>query len=363
MKTNSMSSKWIFNAIKLYIGIVASFAFYSCDSDNSDIVPQNPLTNIDWQEAKGCISLNGEILHNATAEFHENSDSNDITLVLHGVHPCDDIDVSVKTVNNDEGNIRFNGTQLIDNVGIIKVDGLFNCSLDDKGAVVEPSVSIDITYMLPNISYISMTIPFDESSGFSYVRDPGVYPMATVDNEAIQDSCEMICQNINSELSKSLKSISFDFDSQGKMRLSYITRNLYEYSQVFRYWLKIEKSSCKKIIEVENADQFYQKVFNAMNLDITDDMKEFMQSLPYNIARFNIERQDSELSGMVVFLDEIQYEIFPYFNRQFSENGIWDNNKKDYLDLIYAITKDMCKGSPEHILNASSYRWALKKYD
>lgn len=364
MRTASMLSKWIGHIIKLYIGIIALFVFYSCDSDNSDIAPRNPLTNIVWQEVKGRIIINNDYeLPDATAEFNAIPASDELTLILHGVHPYEDIEVTVKTVTDDEGNIKFNGIQLIDNIGSIKVDGVYDCSPDDKGTVAEPTVSIDITYMLPNISYISMTIPFDENNGFRYIRDNGVYPMATIDYKAIQDSCELICQNINSELQKNLKSISFAFDSGGKMTLSFNAQNFGKYSKQFRYWVKVEKYSGKMIIEIENADQFYHGIFQAMNLDITDEMKEFMHSLPYNMGRFHIDRRDSKLSGMVVFLDEIQYEIFPYFNRQFSEKGIWDNTKKDYINLIYAITKDRCKESPEQILKVSSYRWAFEKFD
>ncbi|MCM1140178.1 MAG: hypothetical protein NC453_16555 [Muribaculum sp.] len=311
----------------------------------------------------GSILLNNENMPDASAEFKTIPDSDELTLVLYGVHPCDDIEVAVKTVTDDDGNIRFSGIQLIDNVGSIKVEGLYNCSHEGMEDIAKPSVGIDITYMMPNISYISMTIPFDDISGFRYVRDPGVYPKDTVDNEAIQDSCELICQDINSELQKNLKSMSFAFDDGGKMTLSYITRDLYKYSQRFRYWVKTEKSTGKKIIEFENADQFYQMIFHAMNLDITDDIIEFTHSLPYNMGRFHIEKEDSELSGIIIFLDDIHYKIFHYLNSQFSEKGIWDNTQKNYIDLIYTITKDRFNQSPDEMLKFSSYRWALKKFD
>lgn len=356
---NKISLKIMERVTHILIYLIIALAISSCDSNDVDNMFSD-LSNVDWDQVDELVVLNNEIINGASIEFVEVPDSDALVLKLHGVHPYETIEMEVTAARDKQGNILFQGEHAIEDIRSINVNGIYIPTQMAEGMnTAKSSAKINISYTVPSpLLEMSHTIPFNEDSGFCYIPDEGTYPLATVDVEAQRDSCRFICKQINSEIGKNLMLLNFKFDNQGKMRLSLVTTNYQEYSKEFRYWISKGKLTNKKYIEIENADSFYESIFNTIGLDMNQSNYEFS----YNVAHLYIEERQRKPKSRIVILDKIHNEIFIDFYRFFSECGIWTENEKKYIDLM----RNKCNWSystPGHIVDFEYYRWAFENYD
>lgn len=342
---------------KMMAWTLCAFALSSCQ--NSDEISMPQLTDANWDEVQGSITLNKEYLEGATAEFAAVPGSDSVCLKLSGVHPTEIIEMKVATTGNDEGDVIFEGNQLTKYTRDLKVNGIYKPASHDMTATAKSTVKIDIEYNVP-IQNIHRTyyIDFNGDSGFRYIREAGTYPMAKVDIEGQRDSCEFISRIINTELAKNLRAFSLELGYNGQMALTYTTSDSEKHEQDFRYWIRTEKISGNYIFEVENPGLFYECVFRAFNLKDTP----LYQTQPYvaenDIASLLLLADDDYRDRKIIFLDDIHHNIFKYINNSFQEKGLWSLYDKRYIDLLYSGAHH-AEDTPDDMAAFQMARWML----
>lgn len=342
---------------KMWAGMLCAFALSGCQSSDEMSMPQ--LTDANWNEVQGSITLNNEYLEGASAEFAAIPGTDSVSLKLSGVHPTEIIEMNVATTRTDEGDIAFEGKQFTKYTRELTVNGLYTRVSPDMGATAKSSVKIDIEYNVP-IQNIHRTyyIDFNGDSGFRYIREAGTYPMAKVDIEGQRDSCEYISRIINTELAKNLRAFSLELGYNGQMTLTYTTSDSEKREQDFRYWMRTEKISGNYIFEVENPGLFYDCVFRAFNLTNTP----LYQTQPYvaenDIASLYLWANDDYRDRKIIFLDDIHHNIFKYINNSFQEKGLWSIYDKRYIDLLYSCIH-RAEDTPDNMAAFQMARWML----
>lgn len=348
----------LISAVRFYFSLVFVIVITACHSDDDIDLTINQLYGMDWQAVQGSVSLNNEIIDGASAEFENIPDSDELMLRLYGVHPVETIEIKVTATSEDPYNITFKGENSIENARHLKVEGIYSTHNSDSITLDRPCLQINITYDVPDTRLTrAFVIPFDSVSGFRHISDYGTYPLAQEYVEAQRDSCEFICQKINHELGENIRSLTLKFNRYGEMDFSCMTSQLEESNQPFRYWIQIEESTGKRIIEIENPDGFYECVMKAMGItSIKDDYPSISQA---GIGHIFIEESNSELNYRIIFLDELHYEIFSLFYDRFQELGVLPDNAREYFDLMYKFAS-AAYHSPEYMVKFKSYRWAFE---
>jgi len=346
-----------------WIGILWTLLACGCDSDNSVKPTLQQLTKVSINDTRGSIVLNNETMPDAYAYF-ETVPSLDavkpVKIVLCRVHPTEKIEMEVSATGNSEGNIVFEGEQMVNDVRHIKVKGLYRASqTDDDSSEKSSKIKINVSYTVPNSMFSKeYVIPFDGCNGFCYNRDPGQYPMSDYDIEGQRDSCEWICKKINSELARDIKSLSFKFEDNGQLTLGYTTPKLDVFKQSFRYWLRLYGD--KIYVNIENPGLFYGFLLNALNLSSDQSLDKPSYLPEYETAEIYIEGcnylNNFKFNRSIVIRDDLRYKVFSYVRDKFENDGTLSEKEKGYLNTMENVAKRNYDGREYSI---SIYEWAF----
>lgn len=336
------------------VALLCLLMICGCSSGN-DEMPDNPA-NSDWNDADISIFLNGEYVGNASATFAFHSDSDSADMVLTGINPTENIELKVATSVYDKDGISFKGEQNVEDMRIIKVEGLYRPRPFYGGTSQKSMIKINVSYSVPNeITSRDITIPFEENYGFCY-------PMKVSLNQIFEDSCDYICKNINAELGRHLKSATFRFDENGKLAFSYVSADSKETKHTFRYWISLETepNTRNKIINVAEGDRFYECLLNALTPPENRIVGNLLFLPHHDVAKLYVDdniRQFVPSSSVITVLDELQYNIFPYFLSTLMTDRFWSEDEKRYLNCAREIAQVTFE-SPFGLTR--SYSWALR---
>lgn len=189
----------------IFMGALSVLMLGSCSKDEAEELRLPQLYDVDWEKVDGSISINFEKKSDAYAEFFETDDADVAMIKLYGVHPEEVIEMEMTTTRDDDGNILFEGNQKIEFERILSVSGVYRPATDDINSGQVPKLKINVSYDVPYLMYVTKhTVQFGEKSGLRYIRDLGKYPMASVDIEGQRDTCNLLCERINSEIGNHL---------------------------------------------------------------------------------------------------------------------------------------------------------------
>ena len=115
------------DSVRVWIGLLLTFIFYSCHSYDNDQLPLPQLTDAACNDAPTAIFLNDQRLADASVKFISSTESksDSVRMVLSGVHPTDIIELDVVTRRSDGGFIQFEGERIFHNIRHIKVEGFY----------------------------------------------------------------------------------------------------------------------------------------------------------------------------------------------------------------------------------------------
>lgn len=310
---------------------IVMMSLCGCNSDNDN--PSMPqLTDADWNEVYGAVFLNDECLKNASASFDAIPGSDSVKMVLSGVHPEDGIELNVATAIDANGDITFEGEQSIEHVRHLKVTGLYRSKESQAGTAGNtPMLQVRVAYTVPGeISPMACNIKFTEGKGFRYNRDLGTYPQAKPEASLRQDSCEFICESINSELARHIESVSFSFDANGQMSLAYSKSKSNEIVRTFRYWISGREGKENSIVLIDNASDFYDTILDVL----IPDENQAVGDMPHNPttkAASLLVHKDSKTNGTleVAVVDDMHSGILPYLYNSLLTDRVWTDKEKD----------------------------------
>lgn len=344
MKTYMSICKIMKDSSRIWIGMLLTFIICSCHSEDTDTLPLPQLTDEDCKEATAAVFLNGERLADASVFFTKEPESGSFRMELSGVHPADKIELEVATTRSDGGFILFEGEHIVDNLRHMKIDGFYR--------PYSPLVRVNISYMVPDeITSKTYTIPFEENSGICFQK----YSNFETSSEA--DSLRFICNRINSELSKHLKSIAISFESDGRMTFEYTNSKQEKSKQSFRYWISKQAWSGDNIIHIEQPDLFYNFLLNAMIPDENKTLGNFPYIAKDSTATLFIhEYHNYEFSKSIVLAGDIHQKIYSYLYNFLLTDGTWTDEEKACFRLMVRKTDYFCRALPEVY---QAYTWAF----
>lgn len=320
-----------------WFALVMALLISGCSSDEPVEDPSSRLPYIRPDETSLSISLNEEQLTAASAYFTATPLSDEVRLVMKGVHPSEKIDLAVTATFDKEGNIVFEGSEYMENLREIHVTGQYTRS--ESG---ENVLDIDVTYTVPGAnSSREYVIPFDGHNGFLYNRDPGQYPMCKWDIEGQRDTCQSICKTINSEVARELKSLSFKFENNGRLTLSSTDHDLNVTSQSFRYWLRTV--SRDTLVNVENPALFYDFILNALNLNKKTAPDQYSYVPEYETAEIYVEGttylNNFKFNSSVVIRDDLRHKIFSYVRDKYQDCDTWGDRERRFLNTMETVAR------------------------
>ncbi len=329
---------------------VAMILLCGCNSDTDN--PSMPqLTDADWNEVYGAVFLNDECLKDASAGFEAIPGSDSVKMVLTGVHPEEGIELNVATATVANGDIMFEGEQSIEHVRHLKVTGLYRPKESQVGTAGNtPMLQVHVVYTVPGeISPVACNIKFTDGNGFRYNRDLATYPQAKPEASLRQDSCEFICESINSELARHIESVSFCFDANGQMSFAYNKSKSNEIVRTSRYWISGRDGDENSIVLIDNATDFYDALLEAM---IPDENK-VVGNMPYNptgkAASLLVHKASKTNDPLeVAIVDDMHSGIFTYLYNSLLTDRVWTDMEKDCFGI-------MSRRAGELNLNNSSY--------
>lgn len=326
-----------------------------CHDDNTH---ELKLVDADWNNVKMSIFLNGELLPDATVQFSEIPGSDSISMVLHGVHPNKPIVMTMNAIRDKNDNFLFKGTRNDPHELQLEADGEIASVKSMSGQSKDfYTCFINITYSVPfSVEY---KIPFThDDNGFCHHEYWGGSAF-----QSWQDSCEYICRRINSEIGNHLKTIVFDFKSNGQMTFTYTTAKNDVNTDTFRYWLNKEWQSGNMVAVIENSYMFYQRLLCAL-IPMENQAQADGYYIPeFDTAKLFLSEKDwfgnfKKLGRSITLVDDIHHQILPYFYNYLLKDGAWNEHEKDCFQTMYDYAKSFY--SPEQ--NPSFYNgfgWAF----
>lgn len=326
MKFTRQTDRWT------TIGMVMLFACVLCSCHDDNDVSFSRLSDIDWNDTDGAITINDEYLKDASARFISVAGSDSATIVLSGVHPTEEIEMNVATTPGEYGDIIFRGEQTVEDVRHLKVAGRYHPYGGTSG--YSSKVRVVVTYTVPNkISSKEITMPLNGTSGFRYHYDSYWHP-----SQEEVDSCEFIIGRINSELGRHLKNLSFKFGDDGNLTFSYTNSKSVETQQTFRYWIDEKELSQRTLVNIDNSELFYEFLLNSLTPvenRIVGDLLRFDNN---ENVRLQIDENDSQGDGVVI-LGDMHYKIFPYLYTTLPTDNVWTGKEKDCFDAMERVAR------------------------
>lgn len=337
--------------------VLVALILCGCSSNDPIPDPLKELAGLQLKNMNYSFSLNGEAMPDAFAYFTTVPLSDEVNLLLTGIHPTEELQIPLTASRDSNGNILFEGDEPANNLRCIHVKGFYE--QDSDNGEKSPSIKIDLTYSVPSSTYSKeYVIPFDGHNGFLYNRDPGQYPMCKWDIEGQRDTCQSICKTINSELAKELKSLSFKFENNGRLTLSCTDPNLNVSSQSFRYWLRTE--SIDTLVNVENPAIFYDLILNALNLNKKTAPDKYSYIPEYETAEIFIDRNsylnNHKFNSAVVIRDDLRYKIFSYVRDKYQDYDTWGDKERRFLNTMEAVARRNYDGRTHSM---SIYEWGF----
>lgn len=334
---------------RLWIGVLLGLIIGSCNSEDNHPLTAHQLTDEDCNEAPAAIFLNGERLTNASVMFTSSPDAGSVTMTLSGVHPTEKIKLDVQTTSNEVGNILFNGELNTHNLYDIKIDGFYK----PKSISTLPLVRINILYTVPDeITSKTYTIPFDENSGFCYQK------YSNMETSSQADSLRFICNRINIELAKHLKSITFRFDTDGVMTFEYTDTKQVVNKHTFRYWISKQDWSGDNIVHIEEPEMFYDCLLNSLIPEENRALATFPYSTEVSSATLFIHEYHNYMYAQsIVLIGDIHQKIYSYLYYLLLTDRRWTDEERDCFLLMMKQTGKFCEwGKPEVF---DGYPWAF----
>lgn len=357
-----MTKKRIKDMAMLSIATLCSLILCGCNSDN-DMPSMSQLTDVEWNEVYGAIFLNDECIKDASARFEAISGSDSVKMVLSGVHPEEEIELNVATVTEANGDITFVGEQSLEYIRHLKVTGLYRSMESQAGTAGNtPMLQVRIAYTVPGeISPAACLIKFTEDSGFRYNRDSGTYPQAKPEASLRQDSCEYICERINSELARHIESVSFSFDAGGQMAFAYNKPMSNEIVRTFRYWISSRQGDGTNIVLIDNASDFYDAVLDVL----IPEENQALGNLQYNpespVATLLVSKDSDTNDPLEIsFVDDMHSGIFPYLYNALLTDRVWTDKEKDCFATMTRRADELSPIRPTFIVCSWSFVGAKK---
>lgn len=324
----------------MWVLAMVALILCGCSSDDPAPDPLKELPGLQLKNMNCSFSLNGEDMPDAFARFYAVPQSDEVNLLLTGIHPTEELQIPLTASGDGNGNILFEGDEPANNLRCIHVKGIYKPGADNGEK--SPSIKIDLTYSVPSNTYSKeYVIPFDGYNGFLYNRDPGQYPMSKWDIEGQRDTCQSICKTINSELAKELKSLSFKFENNGRLTLSSTGPELNVSSQSFRYWLRTV--SRDTLVNVENPALFYDFILNALNLNKKTAPDQYTYVPEYETAEIYVDRVSTlnnlKFSKAIVVRDDLRHKIFSYVRDKYQDCDTWGDRERRLLNTMEAVAR------------------------
>lgn len=297
----------------LLICFLLSLTFAGCSSDDGPLFP-NP-TDTDYDKVEMLIFVNKEYLPDASARFIEIPGSDSIRLELYDVYPNDTICMNLATTHDERRRTVFSGEyevkgQQTSNIYLreisvvnFKVDGY----VSGPASSFQPNkVRIDISYTVPDmIANERFLIEFGDNDN----EDSGFRPDKSYTR---LDSCNFICQRINSEIGRLIKSFCITCRPDGHLTCEYIAADGSSHSRDFRYWLR-KDWYFNDVIEIDDAVSFYAFFLEAITPKANLG---HLEAIPYQpdgrTAGLVVNKRWSLTTKGITFLDSFRYKIFTY---------------------------------------------------
>lgn len=342
-----------------------------CNSEDMVIdIPINELTSIKLYEPKYSISINNETVNNAYAYFVMDPDSGESMVVLTGLHPAQELQIPISATRNSDGNIVFEGEELVENVRHIKVDGLYESQQDENIERSQRSLlKIDVSYTVPNEMFNKeYLIPFDGHNGFCYNRNLEQYPMSDYDIEAQRDSCDLICKKINVALGEYIKSMKFKFSHDGiltvEIRVSSDENKYFmTHLHISRFWIRYDNGF--PIVSFENPRLFYSSLLHACLLNVNAiTLAECYMPDYFRLGELYLGvddiLSDKRFKTAVVLRDIFQYNVFSLMKGRENSGEKWTAEDMRFFDSMQNICK---KSYSERDTPMSRYEWAFATWN
>lgn len=314
--------------VKWIIMGVCCFIVTACSNEHDEF--RNLFEPIQWNKANVEVYLGNECLDDVEVEFSQIPDTNLVKASFHGILPEDDININFIPSMDGYGNIHFNGADTmkfkrfnisgIECLRCLGMEGIYkksNYKRNNNPADVG-EIKINLTYNVPHHVLSSHPfIGFSKYTGFLYSQHTGY-----ISKDPAEENCAALCRRITDAIGRYYNSIAFEFGYDGQ--ISVVFRPSGYSTGKFRYWIGNEDKFRGYTVYIEDGKEFYRQLFQLL-----------VPHARYNVPDYivwgkfaKIFISDEEISGnnlahRIYFMDDAQYNIFPFLRANLLTEGEW----------------------------------------